>query len=57
MGRLKKNVEKAEQTTANAPFQKRPVKEDKEQDKSLHLVEVSEQELLYWRVGVYPYLM
>ena len=57
MGRLKKNVEKAEQTTVNAPFQKRPVKEDKEQDKSLHLVEVSEQELLYWRVDVYPYLM
>ena len=57
MGRLKKNIEKAKQKTASAPLQEDDTKQGKKKDNSLHLVEVSEQELLRWRVDVYPYLM
>lgn len=56
MVRLKKNIKK-QQRIAGANLQKIGVKKDKEREKNLHLEEVSEQELLYWRVDVYPYLM
>ncbi len=57
MGRLKKNIGMTEQKSANEPLQKGDAKNGKENDTSLHLEEVSEQELLRWRVDAYPYLM
>ena len=57
MGRLKKNIGIMEQKSANEPLQESDAKKGKENDNSLHLEEVSEQELLRWRVDAYPYLM
>ena len=58
MGRLKKIMKKKIQGDLDMEIQERDVtKKEKHDDKALHLTEVSEEELLRWRIDVYPYLM
>lgn len=58
MGRLKKIIkEKMQGSSVENTQERTAVEKSNLDDKMLHLTEVSQEELLRWRIDAYPYLI
>ena len=58
MGRLKKIIkEKMQGSSVENTQEQTAVEKSNLDDKMLHLTEVSQEELLRWRIDAYPYLI